>query len=229
MLSDGDDLISLLSIIPNIQCLHVSIERTHDTFKSPLWSSIILPDLIEFYLWAELCFYWTMDELVILLSIMRALRRLSLNIVTRDVELLDGDQIRSVLSAVNVLYLDKFNYAVEYCGAPLEHSIIFNLPQKWLPQPIAFIFDTECCNICLYTIPFKFHRFWTRRWTPETKKLIKEQKLTTCFGEGAYITHCSSTIPTELSDLYAVMQKSCHIEKLTLGVSHKTEINPFGK
>ncbi len=184
--------------------------------------------LWNFILWAKFAYCWTMDELMILLRIMPALRRLSLNITTSDVRLLDGEQIRSLLSAVNISYLDTFNYAVEYCRASLEHSIIFKLPQKWLPQPIAFTFDAECRNIFLYTIPFKFHRFWTRMLSPEAKKLSIEQKLTICYGEGAYITHCSSNIPAEFSDLYSIMQKTCHIEKLRLCFPNKTPRNAFG-
>ncbi len=227
MLIHDVDLMSLFTIIPNIHCLYVSLEQRH-MFESPLWSSIALPYLVEFYLWAEFAYCWTMDELMILLRTMPALQRLSLNITTYDVRLLDGEQIRSLLSAVNISHLDKFDYAVEYCGPSLAHSIIFNLPQKWLPQPIAFTFNAKCRFLFLYTIPFKFHRFWTRMLSPEAKKLFVEQKLTICYGEGAYITHCSSNIPEELSNLYSVMQKSCHIKKLRLYLPNKTPTNAFG-
>ena len=230
MLIDGTDLIPLLSIIPNIHCLRISIEHTRDMFESLLWSSTVLSDLIEFDLWAETAAHnWTIDELVILLSIMPNLQRLSLNIVTSDVSLLDGEQIRSALSVVNNLCLDKFQYAVEYSGPRLSRNIIFNFPQKWLPQPIAFISDVECHSIHLHTIPFKFHRFWTQMTTPETKKLRREQEIITCYGEGAYIAHCNSNISTAFSDLYDVMEKSCHVKKLTLWLPYKTERNIFGK
>ncbi len=227
MLINDDDLISLFTIIPNIHCLHVSLRQIR-TFESPLWSSIVLSYLVEFYLWAELAYCWTMDELIILLRIMPALQRLSLNFATYDVRLLDAEQVRSLLSSVNISHLNKFHYAVEYCGASLEYSIIFNLRQKWSPQPIAFTVDAECCNVFLYTIPFKFHRFWTRMLSPEAKKLSMEQKLPICYGEGAYITNCSSNIPAEFSDLYSVMQKTCHIEKLRLCFPNKTSKNAFG-
>ncbi|CAM4903279.1 unnamed protein product [Rotaria socialis] len=113
-------------------------------FESSVCSSITLLHLVEFSLWAELSAVWTLDELMILLRMMPALRRLSLNITARNADLLDGEQIRSVLSATNISHLDTFNYAVEYLGPSIEHGIIFNLPQKWLPQTIAFKFDSKC-------------------------------------------------------------------------------------
>ena len=227
MLLDGKDLISLLSIIPNIHCLHISMRHIHYVCDSSLWSSIILPDLVEFHFWTEMAYDWTLDELIIILKIMPALQRLSLNIVTGDVRLLDREQIRSGISVVN--NLNMFSYAVEYCGASLEHSIISNLTQKWLPQPIAFTFDAEYCNIVLYTIPFKFHVFWTRKLPLEVKKICAKQELILHYGEGACIDQCLSHIPAELSDLYTIMQKSCHIEELTLCLPNNIERNVFGK
>lgn len=229
MLCYGIDLISLLAIIPNIHCLHVSLIRTYDMFESVAWSSIVLPHIVEFYLWAELGHDWTADELMILLHIMPTLQQLSLNIVTSDACLLDGEQIRSLLSTMNIVHLDEFNYAVEYFGESLERSIIVNLRQKWLPQPIAFYFDAECRNICLYTIPFKFHLFWTRMFSLEAKMVSVEKNLTICYGEDAYIARCHSLIPTEYSDLYAVMQKACRVESLTLRLPNETERNAFRK
>ncbi|CAF3366753.1 unnamed protein product [Rotaria socialis] len=143
MISYDVDLISLFTIIPNINCLHVYLRQFY-MFESSVCSSITLLHLVEFSLWAELSAVWTLDELMILLHMMPALRRLSLNITARDADLLDGEQIRSVLSATNISDLDTFNYAVEYLGPSIEHGIIFNLPQKWLPQTIAFKFDSKC-------------------------------------------------------------------------------------
>jgi|SRR5579871_108179 len=228
MILNGADLISLFAIIPNIHCLHIYLRQSH-VFELPLSSSIVLPHLVEFSFSAELGAFMTLDELMMILRIMPALQRLTLNIATDDARLLDGEQVQSVLSAVNILYLEKFNYAVEYWGASLEQSIIFNLPQKWLPKTIAFIFDEKYCNVCLYTIPFKFHRFWPQTLSLEAKKLSVEHKLTTCYGKGAYINHCYSHIPAQLSDLHAVMQKSPHVEKLTLWLPNKTERNALGK
>jgi hypothetical protein len=184
---------------------------------------------VEFYLWAEFAPFWQIDELMILLRIMPVLQRLLLNVATSDARLLDGEQIRSLLSAVNILHLESLNYAVEYCGASLEQSTILNLQQKWLPQSIAFIFDTEYANIFLYTIPFKFHRFWSRIFSLKAKKFSEEQKLPMCYGEGAYIDHCCSSVPEDRSNLYTVMQKSSHVEKLLLLLPCGVQTNSFGR
>ena len=229
MLVDGSDLIPLLKILPNIHCFHVSLTRMNDIFESSEWSSVVLPHLVVFKLWAELAVYWTYDELMILLRVMPTLQQLSLNIVTRDTRLIDGEQIRSLFSAVNILYLHKFNYAVGYFGRSLPYSIIVNLQQKWSPQPIAFTCDATFSDLYFYTIPFQFHRFWTHTSSDEAKKFSTEQKFTRCYGNGASIAHCTSHIPAELIDLYDIMKTSCHIKKLTLLLPHKGRGNFSGK
>lgn len=226
---DDDDLTSLFTIIPNIHCLHLSLRHMHTTKESSLWSSIILPHLVEFYLWAESAYELSMNDLITLLCIMPALQRTSLNFVTSDVRLLDGEQVRSIFSAANILNLEKFNYAVEYLGNSLERNVIWKIPQTWLPQPIALTFDVEHHNVCLHTIPLKFHVFWPRTLSPEVKKLIAEQNLTTYYGENAYIDHCRLCTPEELGGLYNVMQKCYHIEKVTLFLPKETEKHVFGK
>ena len=229
MLNNGEDLISLFTIVPNIHCLHVSI-YSMCTFKSPLWSSIILPHLVEFYLWSEFDPFWRIDELMILLRLMPVLRRLLLSVATHDARLVDGEQIRSLLSAVNIFHLQSFNYAVQYGGPLFEHNIIMNLRQKWFPQSIAFIFDTECLNhfLYLYTIPFKFQRFWTPKLSLKAKKFNEAQKLPMCYGKGASITFCYSDIPKQYSELYSVMRKAFHIEKLKLWLPKKTQRDDLG-
>lgn len=160
-------------------------------FESPLWSSIVLPHLVEFYLWSEFSPFWQIDRLTILLRIMPNLQRLSLNLGTHDARLLDGEQIRVLLSAANILHLDRLYYAVSYWGASLEQSIIINLRRKWLPQSIGFIYNREYDNIVLHTIPFKFQRFWTQKCSPNANKFSAEQEPSMCYGEGVYITLCS--------------------------------------
>lgn len=230
MLNNGDDLISLFNIVPNIRCLHVSVYNMC-TFESPLWSSVVLSHLVEFHLWSEFSPFWQMDELMILLRLMPALQRLLFSIATEDARLLDSEQIRSLLSAVNIFHLHTFDYAVQYFGALLEHSIITNLRQKWHPQAIAFIFHTECSKhfLSLYTIPFKFQRFWTPTFPLETKKFSEEQELLMCYGEGASIILCNSHIPRESSELYSVMQKATHMKKLRLWLPKKIQRDEFGE
>ena len=227
MLDNGQDLISLFSIVPNIRCLHISL-RTMCMFESPLWSSIVLPHLAEFYLWSEFVPLWQIEELTVLLRVMPNVQQLLLSVVTQDARLLDGEQIRLLLSAVNILHLESLHYAVDYCGASFKQSIIISLQEKWLPQSIALIFDIKYGNIFLHTIPFKFQRFWTRQFSPDAKKFSEEQKLPIHYGEGAYITLCASTIPAEFSELYSVMQKASHIEKLRLDLRPETPKNALG-
>ena len=229
MMCRDDDLISLFSIIPNIHCLRLSLRQIYTIYESSLWSSIVLAHLVEFHFWAESAQDMPMDDLITLLCVMPALQQVSLNIVTHDVRLLDGEQVRSMFSTANILHLEKFNYAVEYIGKTIERNIIYRIPRTWRQQPIAFIFNVDYDNVFLHTIPFKFHLFWPRALSSEVKKLIVEQNLTRYYGEDTYIDHCRLDTPENLSELYVVMQKSYHIEELTLCLPKETEKHVFGK
>ena len=222
MLGYDVDLASLLTKIPNIRCLHVFMHNTY-LFESPSWSSVVLPHLVEFYLWAEIGHIESMTELSILLHIMPAVRRLLFAFAAGDESLLDGEQIRSLLSTAHIHHLEKLDYAVDYSRTSLKHNTISDLQQKWLPQPIAIA--SVPCATYLYTIPFKFHRFWTSTMYSKAERSGVEQELFVRYGEGVDSTHCVSNIPRDLNNLYTVMQKCHRIRKPKLKLSPNASPN----
>jgi hypothetical protein len=228
MLTNGDELILLFGIIPNIRCLHVTLQSI-PTFESPLWSSIVLPYLVEFHLWAESPLDWSVENLMMLLRLMPALQRLLLTLLTTDARLLDGQQVRAAITTVKSLRLDDFNYGVEYVGSKLEHNLISNIPQTWLPQPIALTFNAETNELLLHTIPCIFHQFWMRKSFYKTETSILKQKSVSRYGDGAYITHCHVHTPWNLSELSNIMQRSSHVEHLTFWLPDKNLKRAFGK
>jgi hypothetical protein len=228
MLNNGDELILLFRIIPNIRCLHVTLRNIPTTFETSLWSSIVLPYLVEFRFWAESYLDWSVEDLMILLHLMPSLQRLLLNLFTTDARLLDGQHVQGAISAAKILHLDDFNYGVEYVGSRLEHNLISNIPQTWLPQSVAFIFNAETNELLLHTIPCIFHRFWTRKLPNKTETSILKQKTISCYGDGAYITHCNADSPWN-TELYTVLQRSFRVESLTLWLLDENIRKPFGK
>lgn len=228
ILFNGHELTLLLAIIPNIRCLRVGLGST-PTFDSSLWSSIVLSHLVEFHVYAESTVCWSVGELKTLLCIMPAIQRLSLHFTTTDERLLDGQQVQGALSAVNILHLNDFNYAIEYGGPQLEHKLILNLPQTWIPQPIALEFNAECNSLCLHTIPCRFRRFWTQKSSYKLETPRLEQRTVSCYGDGAYITECHAYIPWNLSELYAVMQRSCRVKNLILWLPNDNLRKLLGK
>lgn len=160
-LEDGDELLLLVLLIPNIRCLHIVLGNTPD-FDLLSWSQTLLPHLVEFHLYAECTLYWSMDDLITLLRIMPFVQRLVLHLSTTDKRLLDGKQIKVALTTANILYLDSFSYGVEYLGleSRFDYNFVINLQKTWLPQLVAYTFDTEFHILNLHTIPCVFRKFW---------------------------------------------------------------------
>ena len=221
-------LIPLFTIIPNIRCLRITLGSI-PTFESSLWSSIVLPYLVEFRLWAESSLNWSIEDLIIFLHLMPALKLLLLNLLTTDIRLLDGRQVRAAISAAKIMHLDEFSYGVEYTGKQFECNLIINLPQTWLPQPIALTFNEETREILLHTIPCVFHRFWTRKLLCKTEIPVLKQNIVSSYGDGAYITRCHAYAPWEFSELCTVLKKSSHVEHLTLWLPSAALELGFGK
>jgi hypothetical protein len=228
LLSKADELILLFALIPNIRCLHVGLCSFIETFESLLWSSIVLPYLVEFHLYGESHFDCTADELIILLRLMPAVQRLVLHLCTNDARLLDGRYIQAALSTVGISHLHSFNYGIEYGGPQLDDNLIINLQETWTPQPIAHTFDAEGRILSLHTIPCIFHRFWPRNSPDKMKTSRLEQKPVSYYGDSAHIIHC---VAHQISnrELSTVMQRCSRIESLELWSVEKHMVKTVGK
>lgn len=229
MLRKDIEFILLLSIVPNIRCLHVSLGYSGLFYSLVVPSDIVMSYLIEFSLHGDSGACCTMEELMSLLHIMPNVQRLLLSIMTYDQRLLDGEQIRSMFFALNMSSLNKFSYAVEYKGELLDRKIIYNLEKKWFPQQIAYIFDKKYSDSVLYTIPFKFQRFWSRSLPTDAENSIAKGGFALRYGEGAYITHCITSHLQELSHLCTVLQKSSYMKNHTICALEIDEKDAFSK
>jgi hypothetical protein len=198
------------------------------TFESLLWSSIVLPYLVEFHLYGESYFDCTVDELIILLRLIPAVQRLVLHVCTNDARLLDGRHIQAALFTVGISHLHSFHYGVEYIGPPLDRNLIINLPETWTSQPIAYTFDAEGHVVTLHTIPCIFRQFWPRNSPDKMKTSRLEQKPVSYYGDSAHIIHCIARPPCN-RELSTVIQRSSRIETLELWSVEKRMVKTVGK
>lgn len=146
------DLIFLFKLIPNICQMSIVISKQSED-EIIQFDKLIMKNLIEFQMESSRrC--WIFEEITSLLNYMPNLKNLSLDLFSRDISFLDGQQIYSILPKKT---LQIFNYVIKYT-AEEQIDYIDDIKSSWLsvPYPICCLTEDLGTHIFLHTIPYHF-------------------------------------------------------------------------
>jgi hypothetical protein len=147
-----NDLRYLFKLIPNIRQISILINKQSED-DIIIFDQFIIKYLIQFHIESSRR-SWIFDEINSLLKQMPFLKYLSLDLFSRDVHLLDGQQILSILP-LNTL--ERFNYVIKY--TPEEQiEYIDNIISSWssTSYPVCCLIEDSQTHMFLHTIPYAF-------------------------------------------------------------------------
>lgn len=149
------DLHHLLTRLPQIQILHVSLQYESSEFNpTKIYSPV--GSLIQFKL-TSLGYSFNFNELASILNRIKNIEKLSIKVDnTEDVHLIDGNHFKSFLSCFP---LKQFNYFVKYTSNSLLNPNRILSTWKQFSQQFDCLLHDDQQNIILYSIPMHCSHF----------------------------------------------------------------------
>jgi hypothetical protein len=149
------DLSILIHFIPNIYQLDVTIKNS--SLESVSFQTQLL-FLKQFSIWT-IHWYSHFNDLRSLFSIAPSMEQFSLTISTRDIDLINGEKLRSILPS----QLKQFHYTVCcYIYDNYEQFHIDKMKKSWQSIPVIYSFSENDKRIFLHTLPYSSSRLIIR-------------------------------------------------------------------
>jgi hypothetical protein len=215
------DLSILIHFIPNIHQLDVTIKNS--SLESASFQTS-LPFLKEFSIWT-IHWYSHFNDLISLFSIAPSMEQFSLTISTRDIDLINGEKLLSILP----LQLKQFHYTVCcYIYENYEQFHIDRVIKSWQLIPVIYSFSENDKRIFLHTLPYSSSRLIIR------SSLAKCMPMKEIYQMYSKVDQIQVYTMTNLSDVFPMLTLCRRVRELTLLITNEliishSETTPSGK
>jgi hypothetical protein len=190
-----NDLHRLLTILPRLVCLYITIRRQSSEFDET-HQCITVPSLKQFHL-QSFCNRWILKELTSVLKRIPNVEELSIEIDSyADIGLVDGHQMFSLLSKFP---LKQFNYFLRLEDSSLvDHTNILPTWKEFNQEFVCLKNDDEN-SLILYSLPFRFHELILQYSLAKNKvfsdSYAPQVRLLYLFGVSKHVSEIFSIIP----------------------------------
>jgi len=190
-----NDLHRLLTILPRLVCLHITVHRQSSDFDEK-HQCITVPSLKQFHL-QSFSNRWILKELTSILKRIPNVEELSIEIDSyADIGLVDGHQMFSLLS---ILPLKQFNYFLRLEDSSLvDHTNILSTWKEFNQEFVCLKNDDENSSI-LYSLPFRFPNLILQCSLAKNKvfsdSYAPQVRLLYLFGVSKHVSEIFSIIP----------------------------------
>ena len=207
-----NDFVYLTSFIPNIVHLDVSIKNS--SLKCNLTFSKLL-HLKRFSLWI-IYWYSQYEDLIPLLAFAPLIEQIFVTISTRDLNLILGTRIHSILPT----QLKQFHYTVCYNSYDdFDSNLIEQIKQSWSSlMPIRLSSNENDKRIFLHTLPYSNSRLIIR------SSLAKNMPVDNLDEIYSKVDQIQVYTMTNISDIFPILKQSHRVRELTLLIPTKPTV-----
>ena len=210
------DLGILIHFIPNIRRLDVTIKNS--SLESTSFQTS-LPFLKELSVWT-IHWYSHLTDLMCLFCMAPSMEQFSLTLSTRDVDLLNGEKVLSILP----VQLKQFHYTVCcYLDEDYEQFSMDRMNNSWQNIPVIYSFSEYDQRIFLHTLPYASSRLIIRS---SLAKSMPSKQIEQMYSE---VDQIQVYTMNSLLDVFPILALCRRVRELTLLTASTLVISPSGK
>jgi len=205
-----DDLHQLLTVLPELKFIDVTISEEHFRSHEKTYSIPILT--LKYFRLGSFIHSWNLEELALILKRIPNVQELIIEMSTDyDTRLIDGQEI---FSHVSTLSLTKFSYFLQFDdSASFDDTNILSTWQQF-HQELMCIKSDDGNTLVLYTLPFDISYLFLRYSVAKNKIFIDN-----------YSTQVRSftlyEVSTRMAETFSIINKCRRIQRLVLRVDEK--------